>query len=112
MQRIGRGVAMVASVALAAGVALAGDRMGGVTEREATGTAAVTGAGCSHQMTGTVKELDETTGTVAIDVPGGNAIELHLAPNELAQFREGDQVVLSMGIREARPGRGTAGRSR
>jgi hypothetical protein len=59
---------------------------------------------CPHQMTGTVKQLDKTTGTVAIDVAGANSIEIHLPPNELAGFQEGDQVVVSMGLRESRAG--------
>ena len=60
--------------------------------------------GCGHTMSGTVKQLDKTTGTVSIDVAGSNDVELRLPPGELAGFKEGDQVIVSMGIRESRAG--------
>jgi hypothetical protein len=106
MRRIGTAAALAASVVMAAGIAAGEERVRG--DDAETGTATLGGPTCSHEVTGTVKELDRTTGTVAIDVPGSNDIELHLSPNELAKFKEGDRVVLSMGIREARRGRGTS----
>ena len=56
-----------------------------------------------HEMTGTVSRLDKSAGTVTIDVPGSSDIELRVPPEEIAGFREGDQVVVSMDIRDSRP---------
>jgi hypothetical protein len=59
---------------------------------------------CSHQTTGTVKRVDKAAGSVSIDVAGADSVELRLPPDELAGFEEGDQVVVSLGIRESRDG--------
>jgi hypothetical protein len=70
-----------------------------------TGAGATTGAtssGCSHQMTGTVKRIDKATGTVSIDVAGAGDLQFTLPPSELSGFETGDQVVVSMGMRESR----------
>ena len=56
-------------------------------------------------MRGTVKTVDKTTGEVQIAVPGiDDEIAIHLPPSELAGFERGDQVVVSMGLRESRVG--------
>ncbi len=74
-----------------------------------TSSPGTTGAGttdalagdCTHQMTGTVKRLDPAEGTVSVDVAGSD-LKLRLPANELAGFKEGDQVVVSLGVRERR----------
>jgi hypothetical protein len=107
MTRIGPWLIAPACLALAAGVARA--------EHPGSGTDAVPGKTapsappgkttadcCEHQMTGTVSHLDRSAGTVSIDVPGASDIELRLPPEEIAGFREGDEVVVSMGLHESR----------
>jgi hypothetical protein len=64
-----------------------------------TGATAALGANCAHEMTGTVKKLDTAAGTVSVDVAGSD-LKLRLPPNALAGFEEGDQVVVSVGVRE------------
>ena len=121
MTRVGRWAAPAVGLAVAAGLAVAEDRGTGTeglpgrspsgqagTSSPGTfgvgGTASATAGECAHKMTGTVKQLDKSAGTVSIDVAGTENIELKLPPNELAGFEEGDQVVVSMGLREARTG--------
>ena len=111
--------AAIAGMALVVGIAVAQDRgtgtdgPGGRSASAAaatsspgnTGVGATTGAtsaACSHQMTGTVKHLDKATGSMSIDVAGTGEMKLTLPPSELDGFENGDQVILSMGVREAR----------
>jgi hypothetical protein len=68
-----------------------------------TGAAAALGTNCAHEMTGIVKRLDSAEGTVSVDVAGSD-LKLRLPPNELAGFKEGDQVVVSLGVREVGQG--------
>jgi hypothetical protein len=110
MMPIARCTTMVVGATLLAGAATAHDRSpsGGAAATSSpgnTGVGATTGAtssGCSHQMTGTVKRIDKATGTVSIDVAGAGDIQFTLPQSELSGFENGDQVVVSMGIRECR----------
>ena len=121
MTPIARCVVVVAGAVLVAGVAIAEDRgtgTEGLPSRSPSGQAGTsspgaTGAGsaaealggsCPHRIEGTVKKIDKSAGTVSIDVPGSDAVELHLPPGDLAGFEQGDQVVVSMGIRESHTG--------
>jgi len=108
--------AVAAGIVVGGGLAVAADPTGTKGESEvtrsgadaATGTARDTGAAdCSHQVTGTVKKSDRTSGSVLIDLAGGEDLTLHLTPAEASQFQTGDQVVVSLGVREsgARGGR-------
>jgi hypothetical protein len=90
MTSIGRWAAAVAIV-LAAAVAGAQNRS--------------KGDDCSHSMRGTVKTVDKATGEVSIAVPGiDDEIAIHLPPGEVSGFERGDEVVVSMGLRESRAG--------
>jgi hypothetical protein len=91
MTSTNRWLVAAASFALVAGTAVAED------------SAATSKATAEHEMTGRVSRLDKSAGTVTIDVPGSSDIELRLPPEDIAGFREGDEVVVSMGMREARP---------
>ena len=111
MTRPWRYAAMAAGIVVAGGLAVAADPTGTTGESEpvgsgadaATGTARDTGAGnYSHQVTGTVKKSDRTSGSVLIDLAGGEDLTLHLTPAEASQFQTGDQVVVSVGVRESR----------
>ena len=95
MTSISRWLVAAAGIVLAARTAVAGDS----AASKATG---------EHEMTGRVSRLDKSAGTVTIDVPGSSDIELRLPPEDIAGFREGDEVVVSMGMREARPSEGPA----
>jgi hypothetical protein len=119
MSRIGRYVAAAALLALG-GTAAADDRgngtsglpgrspsgPAGTSSPGATGVGATDalGSNCAHEMTGTVKHLDAAGGTVSVDVAGSD-LQLRLPPSELSGFKEGDQVVVSLGVREVRDGR-------
>ena len=107
---------VAAALALTGGIAIAEDSTGtsglpgrspsgpaGTSSPGATGTgaAAALGGNCAHEMTGTVKRLDPAEGTVSVDVAGSD-MKLRLPPNELNGFKEGDQVVVSLGVRESR----------
>jgi hypothetical protein len=74
------------------------------------GAADPLGNNCAHEMTGTVRKLDAAAGTVLVDVAGSDMI-LRLPPSELAGFKEGDQVVVSLGVRES-PAETTPGEQR
>ena len=123
MTRIGRCMAAAAAMVLAASVAGAQDRgkgTEGLPGRSPSGQAGTsspggTGVGaneaamkgdCSHRMTGTVTDVDKSTGSVSIDVAGANSLQLHLPPQELDGFEKGDQVVVSMGVSEPHAGAG------
>jgi hypothetical protein len=125
MMHTGRWLAAAAGLALATGVAGAQDRSRGTeglpgrspSGQAGTSSPGATGVGgqaaampgdCSHKVSGTVKRLDRSSGTVSIDVAGGENLELKLPPGELSGFETGDQVVVSMGIRESRLGGGGA----
>ena len=131
MTAIGRWSGVAAALVLAAGVAVAQDRSSGtegVPGRSPSGQAGTSSPGpsgvggsaaampaeCEHKVMGTVKHLDPATGTVSIDIKGADDIELKLPADELAGFEAGDQVVVSMGMRESRvgaePDRGTEDR--
>jgi hypothetical protein len=119
MIRLARNLAVVAGLAAAGGLAVAQDRTTGneglpgrspsgaaeTSSPGATGTGAAAAVGdddCAHQMTGTVTKLDAAAGTLSIDVAGGNGMTLRLPASELKGFEEGDQVVVSLGVRESR----------
>lgn len=87
MTPIDRCLVAAVCMVLAARVAVAGDPGKSTAER------------CEHEVTGRVSHLDRNAGTVSIDMPGTSDIELRLSPDEIAGFREGDQVVVSMGLR-------------
>jgi len=119
MMTMARSATMLVSAAFLAAAAMAQDRgtgTEGLGSRSPSGGAAATSSpgntgdgattratssGCSHQMTGTVKRIDKATGTVAIDVAGSD-LQLTLPPSELSGFENGDQVVVSLGLRESR----------
>ena len=109
MRPIARCSTMVVGATFLAGTAMAQDSSpsGGAAATSSpgnTGVGATTGAtssGCSHQMTGTVKRIDKAAGTVAIDVAGAGDLQFTLPPRELSGFETGDQVVVSMGMRES-----------
>jgi hypothetical protein len=119
MIRIGRYMVAAALLALGGGLARADDPgtgtsglpgrspsgPAGTSSPGTTGTGApeALGGNCAHEMTGTVKKLDTATGTVSVDVAGSD-MKLRLPPNELAGFKEGDQVIISLGVREVRDG--------
>jgi hypothetical protein len=119
MIRFGRYMAVAACLALGSGAALAIDRStgdeglpgrspsgpAGTSSPGTTGTGApnALGANCAHEMTGTVKALNAAEGTVSVDVAGSD-LKLRLPPSELSGFKEGDQVVVSLGVREVREG--------
>ena len=111
MRHIGRSIALAAGLAAAAGLAVAEERGRGPSGPAGSSSPGATGAGsaealaesnCEHEMIGTVKKLDAAAGTVSVDVAGGTDMTLRLPPNELAGFEEGDQVVVSVGVRESR----------
>jgi len=102
------GPCAVVSIVLAAAMAVAEERTSAADPmpgRTAGPTVSrkTTAEPREHEMTGTVSRLDKSAGTVTIDVPGSSDIELRLPPEEIAGFREGDQVVVSMDIRDSRP---------
>jgi hypothetical protein len=116
MSRIARYLA-AAALLVSAGIAGADDRShgtDGLLGRSASdpagtgspgttgvGTPSALGANCAHEMTGTVKRIDAAEGTVLVDVAGSD-LKLRLPPSQLAGFKEGDEVVVSLGVREAR----------
>jgi hypothetical protein len=118
MRRTGR-LACVAAALAVGGVAFADDRSTGTSGlpgrspsgpagtsspgTTGTGVTGALGANCAHEVMGTVKRLDAAEGTVSVDVAGSD-MKLRLPPNELAGFKEGDQVVVSVGVRGAREG--------
>ena len=124
MMSIGRCVTVVGAIVLAAAVASAQDRSkgnegeGGRSPSGPAGTSSMGPSGtgstaaasaspgdCQHAMRGTVKTVDKATGEVQITVPGvDDEIAIHLPPSELSGFERGDQVVVSMGLRESRVG--------
>jgi hypothetical protein len=117
MTAMGRILATTAGVAFATGLAMAADeRMGGPEggspQRNSGSGSAASGGSCGHQMSGTVKNLDRTSGMLSIDVAGMDDLRIHLPSSELQSFKEGDQVVISLGIREARPGTDASGGAR
>lgn len=82
----------------------------GTASQGSTGTGSVAGATratCEHQMTGRVSELDKARGTLAIEFAGDEDIRIHLPANELAGFEQGDEVVVSMGVKERPASRAT-----
>jgi hypothetical protein len=117
MTRITRSVALVVGLVAAAGLAVAADERGndtgGLPGRRLTGPAGTSAPGasaigaadplgannCAHEMTGTVRKLDAAAGTVSVDVAGRDMV-LRLPPSELEGFKEGDEVVVSLGVRE------------
>jgi hypothetical protein len=120
MKRIAARAAAVVGVVLAAGLASAEDRSKGtegVPGRSPSGPTAATSEGavptgtvaaadeeCAHQMTGTVKDLDKARGTLEIQIAGEEPLRIHLPASEISGFDEGDEVVVSMGVKERRPG--------
>jgi hypothetical protein len=122
MKCIGRGAFVAAGLLLAtAGLSGAQDRSKG-TEGEpgrspsgptAASSKGAVGAGagaqnpanddCTHQMTGTVKDLDKARGTLEIQIAGEEPLRIHLPTSEMSGFEEGDEVVVSMGVKERRP---------
>jgi hypothetical protein len=83
----------------------AGTSSQGPTGTGSTAAATTSASDCSHSMRGTVKTVDKATGEVSIVVPGvDDEIAIHLPPSELSGFERGDQVVVSMGLRESRVG--------
>jgi hypothetical protein len=119
MSRFARGLSVVAALALCGAAASAEDRStgnsglpgrspsgpAGTSSPGATGTGAPNALGgrCGHEVTGTVRRLDPAEGTLSVDVAGSD-MKLRLTPNELSGFKEGDQVIVSIGVREAREG--------
>jgi hypothetical protein len=64
-----------------------------------------------HQMTGTVTKIDKSDGDVTVDAQG-RELELHFPPSALTNIDKGDQVTVTLAIREAgasRTGTGTSG---
>src|SRR5262245_58296032 len=119
MTRIARSAALAAGLVGAAGLAVADERgtgteglpgrspsgPAGTSSPGATGTGtadALGGDNCAHEMTGTVRKLDAAAGTLSVDVAGGSGLTLRLPASELEGFKEGDQVVVSLGVRESR----------
>jgi hypothetical protein len=119
MSRIGRYMAAAVVLALG-GIAAAADDRGigtsGLPGRSPStpvgtsspgaagiGAADALGSNCAHEMTGTVKRLNAAEGTVSVDVAGSDLV-LRLPPNELSGFKEGDQIVVSVGVREVGEG--------
>jgi hypothetical protein len=86
MIALGRVAAAAAAALAIAGLAVADER-------------AVT-----REITGTVKKSDRASGAVLIDLAGGDDLTLHLTPREAAKFRTGDQVTVSMDVRQSRSG--------
>ncbi len=124
LSRIGRYMAAAAVLALG-GIAAAEDRgtgTEGVPGRSpsgpvgtsspgstGTGAADPLGSNCEHEMTGIVKRLDAAEGTVLVDVAGSD-LKLRLPPSELSGFKEGDRIVVSLGVRDVRDGQTPAER--
>ena len=123
MMTIGRTVTVLGAIVLAAAVASAQDRSkgnegeggspsgpAGTSSQGSSGTGSTAAASASsadsqHAMRGTVKTVDKSTGEVQIVVPGiDDEISIHLPPGEISGFERGDQVVVSMELREARVG--------
>jgi hypothetical protein len=123
---LGRYVALAGGLLVAAAVAGAQDRTtgneampgrspsgpAGTASQGATGTGSVAGATrgtCEHQMTGRVAALDKARGTMAIEFAGDEDLRIQLPASELAGFEQGDEVVVSMGVKERRTEAGETG---
>jgi hypothetical protein len=61
-----------------------------------------------HQMTGTVTDIDESSGRITLNAEG-QQLQLHFPQDALRNIKRGDRVTVALGIREAGGGGGTTG---
>jgi hypothetical protein len=77
--------------------------------REGAGaTAGASGYMGEHSMTGKITDIDKEKGRVQVDAQG-ETLELHFPQTALRNLNEGDQVVVSLGIKPAGTRSGTSG---
>jgi hypothetical protein len=62
---------------------------------------AAAGFAGSHQMTGTVTEIDKSSGEVKLEAEGGKMLDLHFPPSALSGVDKGDRLTVQLAFREA-----------
>jgi hypothetical protein len=72
--------------------------------------AGTTAAGMKHQgehsMSGTVTDIDHTTGMLSLKTEAG-ALDLHFPPQALKEVKEGDQLTVHLGFSTGGATKGT-----
>ena len=63
-----------------------------------------------HTMTGTVSQLDQSTGKLTLDTETGQ-LKLHFPPSSLQRVKEGDQITVQLAFEEGVGRQGISGSS-
>ncbi|HEY8514734.1 MAG TPA: hypothetical protein VIS07_04370 [Candidatus Binatia bacterium] len=69
--------------------------------RTAGGTEGFTGL---HQMSGTVTQIDKTTGALAMQSDAGQQIRVHFPPTALQSVEQGDRITVQLALKPAPDG--------
>jgi len=51
-----------------------------------------------HEMTGTVSQLDQKTGTLSLQTKGLPTMRLHFPPDQLKDVKNGDTITVHLGF--------------
>ncbi|MEW6268986.1 MAG: hypothetical protein AB1689_06770 [Thermodesulfobacteriota bacterium] len=71
--------------------------------RTAGGTEGFTGL---HQLSGTVTQIDKTTGALAVDSDAGQKLRVHFPPTALQSVEQGDRITVQLALKPE-PGKAT-----